>query len=183
MAYPIRSFVCARSVALTVIISVLSVSAFAQWQWIDSTGRKVFSDTAPPPGIPDKNILKQPGAQVPHRASETLDATSRADTPAAKPPAPKLGDTDPKLEAQRKKMEAAELAQRKAEQERVAKIRAEHCAQARKAQATLDSGMRIATVNDKGEREIMDDRARAAERGRLAGVVESECSPQSPPVE
>ena len=183
MAYQTPFFLRTRSIALILVTSAMSASAFAQWQWIDNTGRKVFSDTAPPPGIPDKNILKQPNGQPPLRASSTPDAASQEDTLAEKPLAPKSSGSDPKLEAQRKKIEAAELAQRKAERERIAKIRAEHCAQAKKAQATLDSGLRIATLNDKGEREILDDKARAAERGRLAGVVESECAPLPQPVE
>lgn len=33
----------------------------AQWQWVDQNNKKVFSDQAPPPDIPDKNILRRPG--------------------------------------------------------------------------------------------------------------------------
>ncbi len=41
--------------------------------------------------------------------------------------------------------------------------------------SALDSGIRIARVNDKGEREIMDDSARAAEAKRTQGLIASEC--------
>jgi hypothetical protein len=38
--------------------------AQAQWQWVDKDGRKVFSDRAPPPDIPARNILRQPGSSA-----------------------------------------------------------------------------------------------------------------------
>ncbi len=39
----------------------------------------------------------------------------------------------------------------------------------------MDSGMRVARVNDKGEREILDDNARAAEQRRLQSIIDSDC--------
>ena len=36
-------------------------AAQAQWQWVDQNNKKVFSDTAPPPDIPEKYILRRPG--------------------------------------------------------------------------------------------------------------------------
>ena len=53
----------------------LPAAGFAQWQWIDKDGRKVFSDRPPPADVPDKNILSQPGAKS--RAAVTVE------TPAA----------------------------------------------------------------------------------------------------
>lgn len=37
--------------------------------------------------------------------------------------------------------------------------------------------MRIATVNAKGEREILDDKARAAETKRVDDMMRSNCGP------
>ena len=55
--------------------------------------------------------------------------------------------------------------------------RADNCQRARRALATVNSGMRIATVNDKGEREFMDDKALAGERQRLESIIRSDCAP------
>ncbi|MFG5410725.1 hypothetical protein ABXN37_24710 [Piscinibacter sakaiensis] len=41
----------------------------------------------------------------------------------------------------------------------------------------LDDGVRIARTNEKGEREILDDKARAAEQARLRAVVAADCAP------
>jgi len=39
----------------------------------------------------------------------------------------------------------------------------------------LDSGIRMARMNDKGEREILDDAARAAELERTQAIIQSDC--------
>ena len=65
--------------------------------------------------------------------------------------------------------------EQKAEEARVAQVRAENCARAKQAKASLDSGVRMAVTNAKGEREIMDDAARAAESKRIQGIIASDC--------
>ena len=90
--------------------------------------------------------------------------------------APRLSGKDKELEEKKKQAEAAEAAKKKADQERVAKIRAENCERAKKAKASLDSGVRIATTNAKGERDYMSDAARAAESKRLGEIAASECA-------
>jgi hypothetical protein len=59
----------------------------------------------------------------------------------------------------------------------VAKARAENCERAKRAKATLDTGIRIATTNAKGEREIMDDKARGDEARRMDETIRSDCGP------
>ena len=66
-------------------------------------------------------------------------------------------------------------AKRKAEDEKLAKTRAENCPRARSYQRTLDDGIRIARTNEKGEREILDDAARAKEMERTRQIIASEC--------
>ena len=66
-------------------------------------------------------------------------------------------------------------AQKKAEEERVAKVRAENCERARSYMRSLNDGIRIAKVNANGEREVLDDSARAAEQRRTQELITSEC--------
>ncbi len=157
------------------LLLACSSAAMAQWQWIDGTGRKVFSDTPPPASIPDKSILKKPGSGM------TLPAVSAepaaAPNTAAAPAAPQIPARDSELEAKKKQVEQAEEAKKKAEMERVAKARADNCERARKVKITMDSGVRLATTNAKGEREIMDDKAKAAETQRMEGIIRSDCGP------
>lgn len=150
--------------------------AFAQWQWIDKDGRKVFSDRAPPDDILDKNILKRPAGRAP---SAPLAQENTGSTEAAAPALPasgsKVATADKELEAKKKQAADAEAAKRKAEEERVTKAKVENCARAKQAKTSFDSGIRIARTNVAGEREIMDDAARAAEAKRIQGVIDTDC--------
>jgi hypothetical protein len=155
----------------------LPAISIAQWQWIDNNGRKVFSDQSPPPGIPAKNIIKQPGMKS-AAAPEPVVAASASQT--AKPsalPSPKLSGKDKQLEDKKKQAEAAEAEKKKALEEQVATARAENCQRAKRSKAMFESGTRIARMNDKGEREFLDDAARAAETKRLEGIIANDCKP------
>jgi hypothetical protein len=151
----------------------------AQWQWLDKDGRKVFSDRAPPPGIPDKNILKRPGGA---RVAPTLANQENADlTPSTLAPAqasasaPKINGVDKELADKKKKAEQEEAAKRKAEDDKLAKAKADNCTQAKQAKASYDSGVRLARVNKQGEREILDDATRASEVQRIQTVIDADC--------
>ena len=160
-----------RNPVLMGVLLAFNTVAMAQWQWVDATGRKVFSDTPPPASIPDKNVLKQPGGgriTIPAPASEAAPTAA---------PAPQIATRDTELEAKKKQAEQAEEARKKADMERVAKGRADNCERARKAKITMESGVRLATTNAKGEREIMDDKAKASESQRMDGVIRDNCGP------
>jgi len=159
--------------------------AAAQWQWLDKDGRKVFSDRAPPPDILEKNIIKRPGGRgappVAPAAAEGTDGTAPAGQAAAASPAlpasaTKTTSLEKDLEAKKKQAADAEAAKKKAEEERIAKAKIENCARAKQAKATMDSGVRIGRVNAAGEREVMDEAARAAEGKRIQAVMATDCS-------
>ena len=163
----------------------MSMTASAQWQWTDKDGRKVFSDRPPPADVLEKNILKRPGTRA--GVAGTTDAPGPvvgvADAIATAAPAPhiatsalKLSGVDKELADKKKKAEEAEAAKRKAEEERVVKAKVENCARAKQAKAGLDSGRRMARTNEKGEQEILDSAARAAEVKRIQSIIDSDCS-------
>ena len=173
---------------LTLVGWAFALSAAAQYQWVGKDGRKVFSDRPPPADIQEKDIVKQPGgrrAALPVIAAETTDAasTNAAAAPAAPaaklkvdPNAPKISGKDAELEAKKKKLEQEAAAKKKAEEEKVIQAQAENCERAKKAVATFQSGVRIASTNAKGEREIMDDSVRASELKRVQAVVDQDCN-------
>lgn len=157
--------------ALLALACLVPLAASAQWQWIDKSGRKVFSDQAPPPDIAADKILKRPGPR-----GRSVDAQPAPETAAAAAPAlPKASGKDKVLDEKKKQMDAAEAEKKKAQEEKVAAMRAENCTRAKSAKATYDSGVRISRVNDKGEREILDDKQRAAELKHLEGVIARDC--------
>lgn len=159
---------------------VFALSATAQWQWIGKDGRKVFSDRPPTSDIQEKDILKQPGGKGRAAAPVVAPSTEGAETAApvaakANPNALKISGKDADLEAKKKKLEEEDASKKKAEEEKIAKARTDNCELAKKGLASFQSGVRISTVNAKGEREFMDDNARAAESKRLQSVVDRDC--------
>lgn len=170
-----------RTLTLAVAGSFFSLSALAQWQWIDKDGHKVFSDRAPPAEIPAKNILKQPGNKIlstpssPDNRAALAAPAVMASAPTPKVSAPKLSGKDAQLEARKKQADDLEESRKLAEEEKMAKLKADNCERVKKAQVTLKSGVRISITNAQGERDIMDDTARAAETRRLQAIAQSDC--------
>ncbi len=167
-----------KKTLVMIALACSAVSALAQWQWIDKDGRKVFSDRAPPPDVAEKNIIKQPfkAAKGPTVvAAEPVTQEAAAAPPANAASNPKMSALDKEVEAKKKQAADAEAAKVKAEQERVTKAKIENCARAKQAKATYDSGARMAKANSAGEREILDDAARAAEIKRIQAVIDSDC--------
>lgn len=169
-----------RTLVLAVAGGSFALTAFAQWQWIDKDGRKVFSDRSPPADIQEKDILKRPGgsnrlATVPAGESVAAPPTAAASAASGKAGAPKLSGKDAQLEAKKKQAEDEEAAKKKAEDEKIAKAKAENCERAKRGVAGFESGVRVSTTNAKGEREIMDDKTRAAETKRLQDIVAADC--------
>jgi hypothetical protein len=151
--------------------AAIALPAEAQWKWRDKAGRIQYSDVPPPATVSEHDVLQRPlGVQ------RRLDAMPAASSPTAAASAATEGKAvDPELEAKRRKAEQDEEAKRKAEQERAAAARADNCVRARGYLRTLDDGIRIARTNDKGEREILDDKARAEEARRTRDIIASDC--------
>ena len=179
-----------HKILLLAVACTWAMGAAAQWQWIDKDGRKVFSDRPPPADIQEKNILKQPGGSLPARPAPAPAAAAAGDAPTAAAPAtaaaaaaaPKPAASaagsgkDKELEEKKAQAEAAEAAKKKAEDEKIAKTKAENCTRARSAKAAFDAGKPITQTNAQGERIFLDGTARAAEAKRIDGIVASDCA-------
>jgi len=167
---------------LFLTLSLLALNASAQWSWVDQNGRRIFSDRAPPNDIPAQNIVKRPGRTIAAPADPDTQASPAGQSPSPSATTPQLAASvakpsgvDPALAERKKKDELAQKTQSVAEQERLFKQRFDNCERAKLAKKGLDSGIRIAKTNASGEREIMDEAARAAESQRIQAVIESDC--------
>ena len=182
MKLTVRALAAASFAALAV---AASLPAHAQYQWIDGSGRRVFSDQLPLPGTPQKNILKQPAARpaAPAPAADEAES-SAADSTAAPAAAPQASTPqaaapaaqDKALQEKLKKAEAEEAAKKKAEADRLAAQKAENCKRAISAKALLDSGQRIMQSDGKGGRSFMSPEQRAAETKRIEEVMRNDCN-------
>jgi len=160
--------------------AALSVHAAGAWVWVDGNGRKVYSDVPPPASVAERQILQRPGmpaiqppaavepaATTPKPAGNAQGAPAASSQPSGK--APSADDKKSKEAAQ------AEEARRKATERRNAEIRADNCQRAQTSLATLNTGGRLATVNESGQRIVMDEGMRAAERARLEQIIRDNC--------
>ena len=101
-------------------------------------------------------------------------SSAQAAASAASGLAPVKG-VEPALEAKLRKEEQEKAAKSKAEAEKVAAQKADNCNRARLQLRGLDDGLRVARVNQKGERELLDDQGRAEEAARTRETINADC--------
>jgi hypothetical protein len=151
------------------VLALAAPQAQAQWKWRDRTGQINVSDRPPPLDVPEKDILARP---VPDN-SRFLPAAPASS--ASAPTLARAAPADRELEARRRAAETEKAAKARAEDERLLAQRSENCKRARSQLAALESGLRIARANDKGEREVLDDRARTEEMRVAREVIGTDC--------
>lgn len=159
----------AAALSLAALLTAFTGPASAQWKWRMPDGRVQYSDRPPPPGVAEKDILQQPrGALRPAPIPAAAASHAAASAPA-------VAASDPELEARRRKEKEQQDAQRKAEEDKLAKQRAENCQRAQNYLRTLNDGIRIARTNAQGEREILNDDQRADEVRRTQQIISTDC--------
>jgi hypothetical protein len=163
------------TLATTLLCVGVATAQSAPWKYRDARGRVVVSDLPPPAGVQDKDIIERPTAAVRRAAATAQSQAAAASAPANAASAPLVQGNDPELEARRKKAAAEQELNQKAQQEKDNAQRAENCSRAKSHLAALNDGLRIARTNDKGEREILDDKGRAEELQRTRQVMASDC--------
>jgi Domain of unknown function (DUF4124) len=146
--------------ALLVGICAAQSVAAEIYKWKDKDGTVRYSDMPPPAGTKDKSTIGRktvkPTGQAPLSPVQTNEKPVVAANPAGgaseKPNLP-----DVAAELRRKNEEVAK--RNKAEQENQAKIKVENCNIAKANYQAYLQGGRIYKVNEKGEREYIDDAA------------------------
>ncbi len=159
-----------RIAFVTLALVLVTSAAHAQWKWRDKAGQINVSDRPPPNEVPDKDIISRPAPDSQRRAA--APAVTAAPASAA---APARGPLEREIDGRKRVADQEQAAKAKAEEERLAGQRAENCRRARGQMAALETGQRMARVNDKGEREILDDRGRAEEMRQAREVIASDC--------
>lgn len=180
-----------RRINLLVISLFLAAPAFAEiYQWRDAQGQVHYSDT-PPTGTNTRALRE---AQRPVNApqaeggdpAQAADKTGQASKDGAGESAPEGGKAgaDPKkpktlaekeVEFRQRRAEAAEASAKAETERKQAAARQRDCERARNQLAALESGQRMARFNSSGERQVLDDGARAEEAARTRSYVASVC--------
>lgn len=159
---------CLQLVAAGALLVVANLG-HAQFVWIDAKGMKQFSDRPPPPGTPQKNILK---ARHMATASDEAPAPAAA-APAAKPKviAPSLADRE--ADYRKRKTEQADSEKKAGIEAENAKTKVAACNAARQNKAQLDTGAPIRDTNE--ERSWLDDKQRAERKAAANKTIAEHC--------
>lgn len=135
--------------------------AHAQYVWVDAKGVRHFSDRPPPPDTPTGKLLKAPPRSLP----PLVEATPQPAAPAE----PVANSARPQPTLAEREADFRKRQQERAKQEREAQAEAErnrakmaNCKAARQDKAALESGIRMGTFDEKGERRFLSDHERAS---------------------
>lgn len=161
-----------KPLLLALLCLAAAGAAQAQWKWRDAQGHTQYSDIPPPASVPEKDILQRPAGSR-HIVVTSIGAAASA----ASAPAAASGPSKAELEAaaRKKQDQDTQATKRKDEEHRVAAQRRDNCERAQSSMRQLQSGQRLARVNEKGERVFMEDAQIASEINRTRDLITSEC--------
>lgn len=176
-----------RAAIALLIVSAGFVSApsEAQWAWKDGNGRLVYSDRPPPSDIKPANIMRQPSTQTlanPAPASGPIEDAAKpsdannSDTKNAPPSNAPKTVAEREMEFRKRQQEKAEGDKKGAEEQTKNATKTAECDRARGYMRSLEDGVRITRTDAAGNREFLDDAARAAEADRTRKIIQSICS-------
>ena len=152
---------------LPLLLAALAAAphASAQYQWRDANGRMVYSDLPPPASVPPSAVQRAPARQTPAVAPGGSGVTASeprpGGTPAAGGAAPSIAEQE--MAFRKRRLERAEAERKATQAQAEARRAAAACEFARAQVRTLESGMRVARVNEGGEREVIDEATRASQ--------------------
>ena len=159
---------------ITAFAALTTVTATAQYVWLDDKGGKQFSDLPPPISVPKSRILKTPSRNNFDNTLSTKEQSNipgSANEPLLNEKLQKPVTTANKNEDFNKRKAEQEEKEKKATAEKQASTeKAKNCERAKAYQQSLQSGVRITHTDKNGERAFISDAQREQE---LADVKRS----------
>lgn len=148
------------------------------YKWRDKNGSIRYSDTPPPSNIKQEAIggkrALKPTAQAPV-APVANEQPAPADKEAAKDSPPVPGSADEEAATKRQSNAEAEK-NNKLEKEKQEAARAENCKAAKSNLASYEQGGRVYKMNEKGEREYLDENDFKAGREKATQEINENCN-------
>ncbi len=167
------------------ILSLLSLStaafvpAHAQvYQWKDSTGKTVISDSPPPASIRQSRTIgtRTPSSDNAEKNGETEKSTeTTGDKPAASEPRQPLTLAEKEAEFRKRQQEAKDRAERDANERAAQQARRENCEGATNNYRLLQSDTPVSQVNSRGELVTMTTNQRRQELERTRKIMQESC--------
>jgi hypothetical protein len=149
-----------KSYISIIALAIFSLNAYAGLsKWVDAEGKVHYSDTPPP--------------EVETQSVRNISSKGHADAPAAFTPK-SLAEREAAIKKSKQAKE--DDSQKKAEQENIAEAKRRNCEAARQNKKTIEDGVRITTYDEKGERTVMDDSARAQQLEEANKAISANCN-------
>ena len=150
------------------LLALTCQPASAQWKWRDESGRIHYSDQPPPRSVPPSQVRELGLASDPTVVGAPASGGA-ADSGKAKT------WTERALELRRRDAEREAARSKEEARERELAARGQLCEGLRGEERTLQSGVRIATVNRQGEPIVIDDEERAARLEAIQRDIRAHC--------
>jgi hypothetical protein len=128
-------------------------------KWVDADGKVHYSDS-PPPDVTTQSV-------------RNISGKEQADAPVSYSP---KSVAEREAEYKKAKQEKEEASKKKIEQEANAEAKKQSCAAARENLRVLESGIRVSTQDENGERTYLDDSAREQRIEEANKAISSNCN-------
>lgn len=143
---------------LSLVLALAPAASQAEiYKWKDKNGVVRYSDIPPPSNVPHESLGKK--AKVPAQGDTSSAPSAETNEVAPAPQQITPEEVSPDTDKQLKEEEAAR--QRAAAAEAELEQKQEQCTNARARMQSYEQGGRVYKINEKGEREFLDDAALA----------------------
>jgi len=175
----------ARIAAIAALMAAMALTTAASaspaaWKWRNADGRIVYSDLPPPPGA-RVTLLAKPASAAGAPSTIPVGPVATELAPAAATAAPATAPTswvERDRVARKQAQERAEAEQRQADESRQKAERDRACTETRDSLRTLQSGIRLHTVNARGEQEVVSDAERLRRLDAANRTLAEHCGQQ-----
>ena len=164
---------------MCVLIALPMLANAEIYKWKDKDGAVRYSDTPPPSNIKQESIsgkkLTKPTGQAPLASVANANASTGKDEMKGKVPNQNLEGPD-EIAAKLRQKNAETEKNNKNEKEAQAKLKEENCKASKANLASYQQGGRVYKMNEKGEREYLDDAGLKAGAEKAQKEVSEYCS-------
>ena len=168
------------TVAIWLALCVALPASAQMYKWVDANGKVHYSDKPPPSNIKTEKLHEPARPISPPAANE---AKGRATNEAVKGGTPKdAAKSGPKTAAEqeqafrKRKADEAKAQEKQAQEDTIARDRAENCKRAKAALAGLELGGRQTRIDEKGERVFLTDQQISQEMARMRQEAATACN-------
>lgn len=163
-----------KQIAALLLLGMFAIAAQGQlYKWTDANGKVHYTDTPPPDSAKEQHTIDVKPASRPASASPGGPASGKA--AGAQGSAPKTF-AEKQAEYEKQKKERDESAAKESKKVADAKAKEDACKQAQATLRNLQSGVRLFETDEKGQRYVMSDAARAQQIEAAQKTVNETCS-------